>query len=257
MLNEVLAKVEFLFNKFKKIEKKLDFPSEIEILGRKYEILVEFVKKKSSSVNVKENKLIFRLSSTMSSNEKQEHFATLFKKIVQKIEKKPLAYESFSFDKVFEKSEFYFANEKYFMEHTKNKGVKLKENTFFINVHTKLEAIEKYVIKLLCKKYLSRVKDYVDAINKQTYNYEIKDIELKVVNSKWGHCTRDNKLMFNLKLLNADVEIFNYVIIHELAHIKVKNHSEFFWVEVQKFCPNYKVLRKTLKEKSAQLFILN
>ena len=252
----ILSKMGFFFNKFKKEEEKLEFPTEIDINGKKFEILVEFLKKKSSSVNVKENKLLFRLSSTMNSNQKQEHFKTLFTKIVAKIEKKPLVYEVSTFKKVLEKAEFYFANEKYLIEYTKNRGVKLKENTFYVNVQTKLEAMEKSVIKLLCKKYIVRVKEYIEALNKETYNYTIKDIELKVVSSKWGHCTRDNKLMFNLKLLNADIEIFNYVIIHELAHIRVKNHSEKFWNEVQRFCPNYKVLRKTLKEGGVELFIL-
>ena len=246
----------FLFNKFRKEEEKLDFPTEIAINGKKFEIKVEFLNKKSSSVNVKEDKLFFKLSSSLNSTQKQEHFKTLFTKIVAKIEKKPHIYESSTFKKALERGEFYFANEKYLIEYTKNRGVKLKENIFFVNVQTKLEAMEKYVIKLLCQKYIVRVKDYIEALNKQSFNYLIKDIELKVVSSKWGHCTRDNRLMFNLKLLNADIDIFNYVIIHELAHIKVKNHSEKFWNEVQRFCPNYKVLRKTLKERGVELFIL-
>lgn len=245
----------FFFGKKEQVD--LEFPKEIEINGKKYEILVEFVKKKSSSVNVKNNILNFRLSAVMSSKEKQAHFATLFKKIVSKIEKKPNNYEVIEFSKFLANGEFYFANEKYFIEHTKNKGVKLKENTFFVNAQTKIEDMEKYIIKLLCKKYTPRILDYVVAINKEHFNYDIKEVKLKLVDSKWGHCTHDNKIMLNLKLLNAQIEILNYVIFHEICHIKVKNHSDKFWNEVSKICPNYKVLRKTLKENPPQLFVLN
>ena len=53
--------------------------------------------------------------------------------------------------------------------------------------------------------------------------------------------------MFNLKLLNANLEVLNYVIYHEISHIIHKNHSINFWDEVSKFCPNHKILRKELK----------
>lgn len=245
----------FFFGK-KQEKVELEFPKEIEIAGKKYEIIVDFVKKKSSSVNVKNSSLNFRLSSMMSSKEKQEHFATLFKKIVLKIEKKPLNFEVLEFSKVLANGEFYFANEKYLIEHTKNRGVKLKDNVFLVNAQTKLDVMEKYILKILCKKYTQRITEYVIAINKQYFNYELKEVELKLVNSKWGHCTHDNKLMLNLKLLNADIEILNYVIFHELAHIKVKNHSDRFWNEVQKICPNYKVLRKSLKDNPPRLYII-
>ena len=72
--------------------------------------------------------------------------------------------------------------------------------------------------------------------------------------SKWGHCTHDDSIMLNLKLLNAEIEILNYVIYHELSHIKHKNHSSNFWAEVEKFCPNYKLLRKKLKNNPPGLF---
>lgn len=65
---------------------------------------------------------------------------------------------------------------------------------------------------------------------------------------KWGSCSFDNKIRFSFRLLYAPKEVIDYVVVHELAHIKHKNHSPLFWAEVAKFVPNYKQKRKWLKD---------
>ena len=47
--------------------------------------------------------------------------------------------------------------------------------------------------------------------------------------------------------MRYDFDTIDYVLIHELCHTKVKNHSEKFWKEVEKYCPNWRILRKNLK----------
>lgn len=235
--------------------KEVVFPDEINIQDNSYEMEVVFSKKKNSSVQVKDNKLIFRLSTYLSKKKANEHFNELLKNIAEKIKKSPKKQKK-QFKEVLELGEFTFSNTLYKLEHThKIRGVKLIDNTFYINPHTKLENIEKHILKLLTSTYLGRLKEYVSVLNEQTYNYGIKDFQLKLLNSKWGHCTHDNIIMLNLKLLNADPEIMNYVIFHELAHIKVKNHSVTFWREVERFCPNYKVLRKALKGNPPEVYV--
>ena len=49
--------------------------------------------------------------------------------------------------------------------------------------------------------------------------------------------------------MNYDYDVIDYVIIHELCHTRVKNHSGAFWLEVEKYCPNYRELRKKLKNR--------
>ncbi len=232
------------------------FPDKIEIGDVNFEIEVIFLKKKSSSVVIKGKKLIFRLSTYMSKKNKEKHFKELLLKISKKIEKSPIK-NIISIKEVLENGFFVFAGDKFLVEYTKNRGIRLKENIFFINFKTRLEIIEKKIIKLLCERYYLRLKNYVDILNEKTYNYNLVGFELKNLNSKWGHCTHDNKILINLKLLNTDFKILDYVIIHELVHIKVKNHSKNFWKEVSKFCPNYKIYRKVLKENSPVIFNLN
>ena len=58
-----------------------------------------------------------------------------------------------------------------------------------------------------------------------------------------------NNINLNINLMNYDFDVIDYVLIHELVHTKIKNHSEKFWLEVEKNCPNYKILRKKLKNR--------
>lgn len=66
--------------------------------------------------------------------------------------------------------------------------------------------------------------------------------------SNWGSCSCENNISLNVKLMLARDEVIDYVIIHELCHTKVKNHSDEFWSLVERFCPDYKTLRKELKQ---------
>lgn len=73
--------------------------------------------------------------------------------------------------------------------------------------------------------------------------------EIKIINSKakWGMCDNNNTLYFNWKLLMLSPELIDYVIIHELCHLKELNHSKKFWNIVASMIPNYKKCREQLK----------
>ncbi len=71
--------------------------------------------------------------------------------------------------------------------------------------------------------------------------------------SRWGSCSSLVNLNFNCVLMLCPDEIIDYIVIHELCHLKFMNHSRSFWSEVEKFCPEYKVSRKWLKENGSEL----
>ncbi len=58
--------------------------------------------------------------------------------------------------------------------------------------------------------------------------------------TRWGSCSSTNRLNFNTRLATMHPDFVEYVVVHELAHIKHKNHSKDFWAEVEKFLPDYK-----------------
>jgi len=71
--------------------------------------------------------------------------------------------------------------------------------------------------------------------------------------SRWGSCNSKKEIRLNWRLLQAPPHIINYVVCHELAHIKEMNHSAKFWATVASIFPDYKAAEKELKAISPQL----
>lgn len=74
------------------------------------------------------------------------------------------------------------------------------------------------------------------------------DLRIRRMTSKWGVCNvTDNVITLNLELIKFDVEYLDYVIYHELSHLIHPNHSSSFWELVSCYVPNYKKIRKDMK----------
>ena len=78
-------------------------------------------------------------------------------------------------------------------------------------------------------------------------------ITIRNQRTRWGSCSSQGNLNFNCLLMLLSEEIREYVIVHELCHRIEMNHSPAFWKEVETYCPEYKRLRRELKEKGSCL----
>ena len=76
-----------------------------------------------------------------------------------------------------------------------------------------------------------------------TYNR----VFIKNQKTLWGSCSHKNNINLNMKLILLPEELREYIILHELVHLKVKNHSLAFWSELSRYCPDYKKRRRELK----------
>jgi predicted metal-dependent hydrolase len=74
--------------------------------------------------------------------------------------------------------------------------------------------------------------------NKMGVNFQ--QFRIKEQKTRWGSCSGKANLNFNWKLILAPEETLNYVVVHELSHLKEMNHSKRFWDEVEKWMPDYK-----------------
>ncbi len=74
----------------------------------------------------------------------------------------------------------------------------------------------------------------------------VKPTSVKINSAKkrYGSCSGENSINFSLYLMAEDEEFINYVVVHELAHIKHHNHSKDFYSFVEKFIPDYKRFKK-------------
>ena len=75
-----------------------------------------------------------------------------------------------------------------------------------------------------------------------------EDVRIKDQKSRWGSCSSKGNLNFNCLLMLTPPEVIDYVVAHELCHLKEMNHSARFWNEVEKIIPTYKEQKKWLKD---------
>jgi len=94
---------------------------------------------------------------------------------------------------------------------------------------------------------LDYITPLVDEYSKKLW-YKYQNIRVWKAKTKWWSCSFDQKLMFNINLVHLPTKYIRYVIVHEVCHLKHKNHSEKFWSEVENFLPDYKQTKKELKK---------
>lgn len=90
------------------------------------------------------------------------------------------------------------------------------------------------------------VKKKVGEINAH-YNFAYNEVHIKNQKTLWGSCSRRGNLNFNYKIALIREELAEYIVAHELCHLKEFNHSEKFWNLVGETIPHHKELRKELK----------
>ena len=80
-------------------------------------------------------------------------------------------------------------------------------------------------------------------------------LKIKDVKSYWGCCTKRNEIYYVFRMAYAPPTVTEYLAIHELAHIRYKNHSRSFWAEVEKYCPDWCKRRKWLHDRRIFLHV--
>ncbi|MEK7384505.1 MAG: M48 family metallopeptidase [Elusimicrobiota bacterium] len=80
-------------------------------------------------------------------------------------------------------------------------------------------------------------------------------VRIKGQRTLWGSCSRQGNLNFNWRLTLAPVEVMDYVVLHEVAHLLEMNHSPRFWEIVARHCPEHKTHRRWLRKNSAALYL--
>jgi predicted metal-dependent hydrolase len=98
-------------------------------------------------------------------------------------------------------------------------------------------------IMMLAQKYAEQLK------------VKIKAVSLRDTVSHWGSCSYDGNLSFSWRLIFAPYEVMDYVVAHEVAHIREHNHSPAFWKLVEQLQPEFKKYRAWLKSNGKSLYL--
>ncbi len=78
--------------------------------------------------------------------------------------------------------------------------------------------------------------------------YRYHDVKISRAEKRWGSCSPKGRLRFSWRLIMAPLEVIDYVVVHELVHVKEKNHARMFWGRVESILPEYKKQTAWLKE---------
>lgn len=121
-----------------------------------------------------------------------------------------------------------------------------------IDERSKLEKITFEQVKELADQAVEyipkRVKYYAEK-----ENFVYNKITIKNLVSRWGSCSTKGNLNFNCLLMLTPDYVIDYVVVHELCHLREMNHSEKFWAEVEKIMPDYQRAELWLKQNGGNL----
>lgn len=106
--------------------------------------------------------------------------------------------------------------------------------------------LSKKEISILKQKALLFIQERLEYYN-TFYNYRWNKISVRSQKTRWGSCSQKGNLNFNYKIALLPEDLANYIIVHELCHLKAFNHSRFFWDLVAKTIPDHRKKRQELR----------
>lgn len=105
--------------------------------------------------------------------------------------------------------------------------------------------IEEHLWRLAAKELPPKVVAYA-----ARHQAPVRRITVRNQKSRWGSCSPRGTISLNWRLIQAPPFVQDYLILHELMHLKQMNHSARFWREVERVCPDYRVAERWLKQHS-------
>ena len=176
----------------------------------------------------------------------------LVKKYAVWIEKKQAQFlveaESFSPRKFVEGEAFFFLGKSYPLQITgaKKTTVRLWGEYFQLAKFAQADSeryFEQWYKKESRKVFTERVEFYATK-----YGFNYAKLKLSAARTRWGSCSSSGNINLTWRLVMMPQEIIDYVVVHELCHLREQNHSKAFWAQVEAILPDYKKRRKWLKE---------
>ena len=210
---------------------------EVKIHGTNYPVVIEKKKNKNTYIRVNQDLEIYVTTSYFTTGKaviklikENEH------EIYKMIEKRRKEQER-------EKKFYYLGQEYEIYVMPTNHEVEIYDHTMMIPSEKKLQAFLKQQMKeLFTEHYDYWYQQFEEPIHKPK-------LKFRKMKTRWGVCNRrDDSITLNTKLLEYDTKYLDYVIIHELSHLVHFDHSKEFWQVVGKYCPDYRVLRKEMRD---------
>ena len=137
--------------------------------------------------------------------------------------------------------DFLYLGKHYRLKILKGKKYNIELTDKYLKITIKSHTKDNKIKRLLKKWYFNNADNYLseltNELSKKTgINY--RSVKVRNYKSRWGSCSSNGKIYYNWKIIMAPIRIIKYVICHELAHLKVHNHSPKFWMLLRSMYPN-------------------
>lgn len=220
-------------------------------------VQVEFFPKKNSSGCIRDGVIHLRISQYLSAREKQQHIEHLTDRLQRRLRSAPPSVWDIPLE---DGTTFVCFRQKFMLHISIEEGVKKpklrrRKQAIFLTVssHAILDeeaaTIRKRLRALLACHFKLEVDGYVQMLNEQTLaSTKLRKISLRDQRSRWGSCSSDGNISLSNRLLFLPERLLEYVVLHELCHLREMNHSARFWSLVEKFMLDYQERRRELKQ---------
>ena len=223
--------------------------------GREYRVREEYSRGRIASAKVAGNEIIVRLPARASAREKTTMTRSLVDRIVKKVNADPYYFyrEPMEFS---EGSSFWFFDRMVLLpgiSYGKRSRSAFIGNTLYIRVREGSPSevrsrVNKAVLKALKRNFMPMVEERIRMLDESSFRFGNWNVRIGNMESVWGSCS-GRRLSFSIRLFFAPEKIIDYVIMHELAHLKEHNHSERFWRLLGSAMPDFKERRAWLRKK--------
>ena len=198
-----------------------------------YEVVIEKKNNKNTYIRIRDNKIYITTNYFVSKIYIQSLLDKNYDVIKKMIEKNNQRLER--------SSKFYYLNKEYDIIFVNYCDIEINDNKIFVKSEDYLNKWLKKNTEIIFKERL----DYIYNLFEENIPYP--KLKIRKMKTRWGVCNKNNSITLNSELIKYGYDQIDYVIIHELSHFIHFDHSKDFWNLVNKYCKNYKEIRKSLK----------
>ncbi len=208
-----------------------------EIDGQEYDVVIEKKNNKNSYIRMKEDLKIYVTTSRWSTKKDVERMLRDNYTSLQKMLHKKIA-------QIEKEKRFFYLGQCYdIIEVSIMDNIEIEGNRIYT---PSMEKLEKWYAKETKKIFMEHYDEQCERFQE---DITVPTLKIRTMKTRWGVYNKKNhSITLNSHLMEYSLDKLDYVIIHELSHIIHFDHSKYFWELVSKYCPNYKQIRKELKE---------
>ncbi len=232
----------------------MNYPNEIKVGERVYPIFYELTRKYTSSVRFRKGGVAMTLSRFASDKKRDEMVECFLKwaeKRLSKVTDELLVPEYEDGGRICTHNKVYELE----VHATKrrNSVARIKDGHIIqvflmeeLPLGDRRKKMKMLVDNIIIKDQEPYLLEVLEELNQLYFQERINEIRFKKVSSRFGSCSSRRNINIAFRLLFAPREVFRYVCVHELAHLKEMNHSKRFWAWVEAAMPEYREAEKWL-----------